>query len=428
MDELAADLRGCWSFGRYRRGVAYLHAPGYLRRYWRFGARGGTPSGGLGPSERRIANAGSPMRLLASKLFDIDVQVAQLPGGSKTRQLIVDTALEYLKRVASDARMESDLSLELGTAYMHVARVQGVNISTNLGQTVQAEQTEQKAQSLIDSVLAAEPGNRTALLRAGQIAHDRMILADNNGGSTEDVLRFAATSAERLNRFLDTRPLNASSDHMDGQQVVIALMNAANQYKKAGRHDDAIRIAGRAIEIANATNWPAQAGAAMMIVASSQRARGQLDEALRSVRESVRLLEPPEGEARPGRLQPYGLALIREGEILGEDQGINLNRSEEALACMERALKIGEDFARRDPSDYQSQYRVFFAETRIAAILRHTDPARASQYYEDALQRLAMTSANGSTLRNETETLAASVYPLLRLGRMAEARRRLDGV
>src|SRR5439155_8139458 len=132
-------------------------------------------------AERRLDD----VRQLANKLFDVDVQVAQLAGGSKTRQLIVDTALEYLKRVTVDVRMEPGLALELGTAYMRVARVQGVNISPNLGQTQQADQTAQKAQALIDSVLASQPRNRTALLRASQIAHDRMILAGDGDHGDE---------------------------------------------------------------------------------------------------------------------------------------------------------------------------------------------------------------------------------------------------
>src|SRR6267154_487308 len=92
-------------------------------------------------AERRFVD----VRQLANKLFDIDVQVAQLPGGAKTRQLIVDTALEYLRRVTADVRMDPALALEVGTAYMRVARVQGVNISANLGQTEQAERTAQMA-------------------------------------------------------------------------------------------------------------------------------------------------------------------------------------------------------------------------------------------------------------------------------------------
>src|SRR5262249_12719724 len=159
-----------------------------------------------------------------NKLCDIDARVAHLPGGSKTRQLIVDTALDYLRRVTANVHMDPGLALELGTAYMRVARVQGVNISPNLGQTERADQTARKAQELIDSVLAAQPKNRTALLRAGQIAHDRMILA-GDGNRKEDALRFAQVSVNRLNEYLSTRALNSSSDRPDAQQVIISLIN-----------------------------------------------------------------------------------------------------------------------------------------------------------------------------------------------------------
>src|SRR4029077_2567794 len=132
-----------------RSGNAWYRTRKFLRRYWVPVAAAAlviaSLSTGLYVANRERAVAQRrflEVRQLANKLFDIDVQVAQLPGGSRTRQLIVDTSLEYLRRVTADVRMEPVLALELGTAYMRVARVQGVNISPNLGQTVQADETE----------------------------------------------------------------------------------------------------------------------------------------------------------------------------------------------------------------------------------------------------------------------------------------------
>jgi hypothetical protein len=42
------------------------------------------------------------VRQLANKRFDIDTQVRQLPAGTKTRQFIVDTSLEYVRRLAAE--------------------------------------------------------------------------------------------------------------------------------------------------------------------------------------------------------------------------------------------------------------------------------------------------------------------------------------
>ena len=433
VDEFAGDLRAVLE----KRPVQARGSNGwyctrrYLRRYWAPIAAALLVSMSLSAGvwianrERHTAERRfNDVRQLANKLFDIDVQVAQLPGSSKIRQLIVDTALEYLRRVTADVHVDPDLALELGTAYMRVARVQGVNISTNLGQTRQADQTAQTAESLIDSVLHRQPANRMALLRAGQIAHDRMILA-SNGDRTEDMLRFAGKSVERLNQYLAARPLNAS-DHVEAQQAIIAFMNVAGHYLDADRPDDAIRLAERTISIANVTDWPTQAGATLMVVSLAHRKKGQLDESLQAIRESVRLLEPAQDEMRVGRLLPYTLALVREGQILGEKDSISLGRPREAAECIERALRIAGELAHRDATDFGSQHRVFFAETKLAGMVGRVQPARAAQLYDDALERLSRMTANASTPRHEVETLADSVYPLLQLGRRAEARKHLD--
>ena len=97
------------------------------------------------------------VRQLANKLFDIDSQARRLPGSSKTRQLIVDTSLEYLRRVAADVQHDPDLALEVANAYMRVARVQGVPISANLGQMDKAEQNLRIADGLVHSVLLSQP-------------------------------------------------------------------------------------------------------------------------------------------------------------------------------------------------------------------------------------------------------------------------------
>ena len=93
----------------------------------------------LANRERAIAQTRFlEVRQLANKLFDIDALASQLPGNTKTRQLIVDTSLEYLRRLAADARRDPALALELGNAYIQVARVQGIEIGRNLGQVDQA--------------------------------------------------------------------------------------------------------------------------------------------------------------------------------------------------------------------------------------------------------------------------------------------------
>jgi serine/threonine-protein kinase len=162
------------------------------------------------------------VRQLSNKLFDIDVRVRRLPGGADARQFIVDTSLEYLRRLAAEVRGDPDLALDLGTAYMRVGRVQGVPISPNLGQADNAEQNLRIAEALIASALAAQPANRTAFLRAAQIAHDRMILAQARRPDTA-AMPLALKSEEWLQKYLSTGKV----DEAEKTQVVVVGMNVA---------------------------------------------------------------------------------------------------------------------------------------------------------------------------------------------------------
>src|SRR5262249_36620610 len=116
-----------------RAGNVWYHTRRYLRRHWLPVASGALSFVGLfagllvANREKALAQQRFvQVRQLANKLFDIDFQVRALPANTKARQLIVDTSLEYLRRLGSDVRDDPDLALDVGTAYMRVGRVQGV--------------------------------------------------------------------------------------------------------------------------------------------------------------------------------------------------------------------------------------------------------------------------------------------------------------
>ena len=184
------------------------------------------------------------VRQLANKLFDIDAQIDQLPGSSPARQMIVETSLDYLQRLSTEVRNDRELALEVGTAYMRVARMQGVPISPNLGQIDKAEQSLREAQRLIQSVLTAQPDNRTAILRMAQINHDRMIIAGLR--RADGALSLAGTSATWLTKYLDSGDVEPA----DAEQVVLALNNVGNRYRLAGQFDQALSLTRRGLDIA----------------------------------------------------------------------------------------------------------------------------------------------------------------------------------
>jgi tetratricopeptide (TPR) repeat protein len=359
------------------------------------------------------------VRQLANKLIDIDVQVRQLPGSATARQLIVDTSLEYLERLGTEVRGDLDLALDVGGAYMRVGRVQGIPISANLGQLDQAEQTLHKAEALIDSVLAAQPGNRTAIVRKAQIAHDRMILAGIRRPDDE-ALPLARLSARYLDAYLDTGIVQAA----EAEQVVITLTNVANRFRIERLFDEALRLTRHGLEIAR----PINRGVGGLLIGTTwiHRDRGALDEALQAIRAAQKQFERPPGTTNQAQLLSFSMALTTEGEILGDDNGVSLGRVDEAVIVFQRALRIADEIAHQDPNDAQSRSRLADAGLAFADLLRHSNNREALAIYDHVLRHLAEIKNNSQFRRLEIRALARSANPLQRLGRSAEARQRLD--
>jgi serine/threonine protein kinase/tetratricopeptide (TPR) repeat protein len=371
-------------------------------------------------AERRFAL----VRDVANSLFDIDGAVRVLPGGVAARQLIVDTSLNYLARLADDARADPELALEVGTAYMRVARVQGVPISSNLGQLEQAERTLQAGKRLIDAVIAVRPDDRVAFLREAQIAHDRMILAGLRRPDDE-ALPLALEAAGWLDRYFATGSVATT----DALQVVITLNNVGNRLRIEGRFDEAVRLTERGVGIATGKpDLARQLGGLWIGLGRIHRDRGALDDALDATANAVKVLDPAAVAEGPAKAWPYtfALALAEHGAILGLPGGVSLGRPTAAVVHLQRAFTIADEAAHRDPHDAQSRGLVSTAGRMLADLLRDSNPEQALGVYDHLLRHLGEIANNSRFRRDEVRAFSASASVLQRLARRREAGQRLD--
>lgn len=432
VDAFAEDVRAFLENRpvRARAGNVWYRARKFVRRYWVPVAAGAVAVIGLSTGlyvanrERSIAEQRFlQVRQLANKLFAIDVAIRNTPGNIKARQLIVSTSLEYLQRVGAEARGDRDLALEIGSAYVQLAQVQGVPVNSNLGQFAAADESLRKADDLVESVLKSDTRNRGALLTSATIAHDRMVLADSEG-KRKELPAQTLQAAEKLDRFT----ASGHFDPNDVKEVSYMYSNVAVTFADIHRFDDAIRYSRRSIEVAQSMKGTGgQQSLAYGILGDALRQTGQLDSALVAIRESRRLEEQLTETATTWQPVNLVLALLREGSILGEDRDISLGRAQEAAAVFRRALDIVAELAKKDPDDNTLFQLEAEAARYLGDVLRHTDPQSALRVYDACIRSLRQArNQNIATRREEAKLLASSSYTIRALHRENDGKQRVD--
>jgi hypothetical protein len=428
VDALAADIRAVMESRpvQARSANAWYVARKFLRRYWVPAAAAGlviaSLSAGLYIANRERAIAQKrfmEVRQLASKLFDIDALTRELPGSTKTRQFIVDTSLEYLGRLAADVQNDPGLALEVGNAYMRVARVQGVPIGPNLGQLDKATANLKIADAMMQRVLQVQPWNRTAMLRSAQIGHDRMLLA-NFQHRDDEALRFAGASADWLEKFHAVK-----ADGPEDSAILNTYLNVANRYVSARDYDKALALTSRAIELAGIYDFPAYRGTLLWVKTRILQRQGNLAAALAAIHESVMLLDTSGSKVGHGQRSNLAIALVYEGKILDDEIGISMGLPAEAQKSFQRAFDIDDALVHQDPNNHNDAGALANAGISLAATLRE-DPGRALAVFDHTLGHLTDVKGDAHLQGYLARALVGSSYPLRRLRREAEARRRLD--
>lgn len=373
--------------------------------------------------EREIAQQRfEQLRRLSTQVFSLDNAIRDLPGSTQARERLVSIALQYLDGLAANAHGDLDLTEELGEGYWRVARVQGVPTDLNLGQPAKAEANLNRAEQLVDKVLASRPGDRNALWYSAEINQDRMILAQQ-ANSDKDALAFAHESFQRLDQLL--RLGDVPDSERDNAAAIYGNIALANI--NMHRYAEAIPPARRAITLGRSLpSSQFRVAQGLSLLASAERSQGDLDAALRDIQEARRIDEAavyPNPVFRT--INDYGV-LLREGDILGEDGDVSLGRPKEAVVPLREAFHMIEGLAEKDPHDAGSRIRVVDSGLPLGNILRDWDPRGALAVYDLALKRSEEISGTSvHNLRNRALLLANSSYPLRHLKRFDEARRRI---
>ncbi len=98
-------------------------------------------------------------RLSNALIFDVNGAMADTPGNTAARKLLLDRAVAYLDKLSQDAAGDSGLQRELAWGYRKLAAVQGNTTESNVGEISAADASLAKANALFEAVYQANPGS-----------------------------------------------------------------------------------------------------------------------------------------------------------------------------------------------------------------------------------------------------------------------------
>jgi tetratricopeptide (TPR) repeat protein len=445
VDALAADLRAFleWRPVQARSGAVWYRTRRLLRRHWAFATATAVVIASLSTglylahrqtvvAERRFAE----LRQLSNRIMDLDRSISQLPGSIEARRGLVAASLDYLEGLSREAQGNLDLQQEIVLGYWRLARIQGGNSEFNLGESVKAELSLKKAGALVDSVLASRPQDRATRIRSAIIAHDRMIVAyaDQRREELVSHLHKVVKQLDTFERSSDGgHPLRLDSTYQAGDPrsersgLGGMYVNLAIMALNVRMYDDGARLARHAIALAHSiSGGQSLLCESLSVLANALRFQGDLDGALSAIRQARQASEQATYPTPVVRLFNLYGPILREGRVLGEEDGVNLGRPAEAVELLQKALDITEEVASKDPGETASRIRLGGAAWSLGDILRDRDPRRALAVYDLGILRLGEARSSVQARRDRAALVANSSYPLRRQHRNAEAKARLE--
>ena len=417
-------------------------------------------------AERRFNDV---RQLSDSLIFDVHDAIQNLPGSTPARRLLLDRAVQYLDRVASDSEGDSSLQRELAQGYQRLAVVQGNAAESNLGDEPAADASNQKAVTLLEAVAKANPDNATDQLNVAVLYRimsfsdllrpsgrqnlekamaitDRVMKTDGanprvwsersieyqNLGMMQNAAGDRAQALASFQKNLEIKQ-NIQKIHPEYHNIEVSLATASaltgDALAFAGSRKDALERMNDAVDFYEASLKSSANNNVERDLAITKEKRGGIQlmngdfaGALGSVREARVMLEPM-AKADPQnsmfRQDMVGLD-YEEGRIL-----VSTGRYAAANNLLQRAIKSFQDsHIRKEMPDITSSELgsayIWLGEAKA----EESDPRAALDYYTKA--STALQAPPGESVDDDTRCQLATSYVkagevLTKMGRLEDA-------
>jgi tetratricopeptide (TPR) repeat protein len=323
-------------------------------------------------------------------LFDFHDSVADLPGSTKARELVVRKGLEYLDALAVEAGNDAALHIELAEAYRKVGDVQGDPLNSNLGDSAGARKSYQRSVDILEALQARSPDDHR-LQQVLVTSYSKLASVMRALGDTAAALEIygrAETLGERLQSSTPSRRtlIDLASIH-DYKARTLTQMSRVQESLESNRkalNINRILLAGNPADIDMRSNVATNHATLGINLARLERLPEAVNEFRKSVEMRERLIADHPNNAR--LLRQLIIAYSHLGDALGSPTRSSLKDYDGAAAICNKMLAIAEDLARQDPSDRRVQMDVMFSLLRVANVTSVKDRPAALLHFRRALQ------------------------------------------
>jgi non-specific serine/threonine protein kinase/serine/threonine-protein kinase len=376
-----------------------------------------------GRAERRFNDV---RKLANSNLFELHDAIANLPGSTPARGLLVKRSLEYLDSLAQESQDDASLRRELIAAYLKVGNVQGNPTNANLGDTAGALVSYRKALALAEQLTAQDPTDARARRFVGVI-NEKMCDVQAATGDISGAVESQRKSFAIFKGIADGAPANAEArlalaiSHIKLGDV---LGNANfNNYGDQAGAIESYRSSAGILESLYASD-PANVKTRRLLgviyerIGTMLEGGGKVDEALAAYSKSLSIREPFAAD------HPTDADAIRDAAIAHEKIGNVLaakGKSEEAVESLRKSLGIFRSLVEADPQNVQARQSLALSYVHLGEVWDNAGaphlrrPAEARKNYLLAREALSGIDVAGAHVKTR-ETLQLIEQKITALG------------
>ena len=331
----------------------------------------------IAEANRRRAEARfNDVRKLANSLmFEVHDSIADLPGATQARKLIVEKSLQYLDGLSRESAGDVSLQRELAAAYERVGSVQGNGFQSHLGDPTAALTSYRKAESIRQAIAAALPENaqdQIALARIYRLVGEVLWLSLSDTRGSLDSLKKSVTTAQAAAR-LAPRDLPLLLELAESYEKLGDVQSGNGPRGSAGEIQEGLQNHRKSLEVRE------QVGNSMPGAAADLRnlARayvgvgddfvkiGRREQALAYYRKAITIYLPlAQGSNNTPPLRSLSSAYSRIGDAL-----VLSGKPQEAVGFFQKQFYLVEPIATADPSDVDARTRVILSRASIGNAL-----------------------------------------------------------